>query len=57
MCEWEVLPNLHVVPLDDYRDHVGLPNCWCGPVEDDEVWMHNAMDQREKYETGELRPH
>lgn len=43
----------HVYPLEDLRDHVleGL-TCWCRPVMDDGVIVHNAMDRREEYETG-----
>lgn len=44
----------HVYPTNDLRDHVFSPKCWCKPVLDEEeggrLWVHNAMDQREKYE-------
>jgi hypothetical protein len=49
----------HVVPIGDLREHDALRTCWCLPVEDDEtpgLWIHNALDQREKYESGELKP-
>lgn len=52
MCE------IHIVPLDDLRDHEPEPDCWCRPEEDVEepgVWLHNAMDQRELYETGQRK--
>lgn len=45
----------HVVPIGDLRPHKSSKNCWCGPVQDEEepnVWVHNAMDQRETYEDG-----
>ena len=45
----------HVVPIGDLREHESLPTCWCKPVQDEEepnVWIHNAMDQRETYEDG-----
>lgn len=46
---------LHVVPTHDLRLHQLDPTCWCNPREDDEVagsWIHNAADQRERFETG-----
>lgn len=49
--------NTHVVPLQDLKPHsVGVP-CWCLPRPDGEepdVLIHNALDQRERYETGEI---
>ncbi len=54
------LETWHCYPVDDLREHVlEGGTCWCNPVPDaDEptVWVHNSMDGREKYETGELRP-
>jgi len=47
----------HCVPMDDLRDHRPTVMCWCRPVWDDGVWAHNAMDERERYETGELELH
>ena len=49
----------HVYPIKDLREHDtenGI-NCWCKPVldEDYEVIVHNSMDEREKYETGERK--
>lgn len=43
----------HIYPLNDLREHTtdGTP-CWCKPVEDGELIIHNAMDKREEYETG-----
>lgn len=44
-------PALHVVPLNDLRDHDDKPECWCQPVEcfdgDGCIWVHNSMDRRE----------
>lgn len=51
--------DLHVVPIDDLREHDLTMLCWCNPRRDHEeryVIGHNAMDQRERYETGEVRP-
>ena len=47
----------HIYPCEDLKPHVtdGTP-CWCNPTIDDEddIVIHNAMDQREKYEEGRL---
>ena len=47
-------PNdIHVTPVNDLRDHIDARDCWCRPrVEDDEIVIHNAMDERETYEQG-----
>jgi len=48
----------HVIPVDDYREHECSTDCWCKPKEDEDVydlWIHNALDQREFYERGERR--
>lgn len=48
----------HVVPINDLREHscdVDKP-CWCNPSNDDGVIVHNSMDGREKFETGERKP-
>jgi len=50
----------HVYPLNDLRDHiVEGRDCWCHPEYDEEhdVLIHNSLDGREKYETGELKEH
>ncbi len=47
----------HVYPLNDLREHDtenGL-SCWCHPQEDKGVIIHNSLDNREKYESGELK--
>jgi len=58
------MDTFHVFPVNDLREHVvdGWEEgrrCWCRPdaqeLEDRTLIVHNAMDQREKYETGELR--
>ncbi len=50
---------MHIYPVNDVRDHEteGKP-CWCAPTVDEEegVIIHNAMDGREAYETGERKP-
>ena len=49
---------LHVIPLNDLREHEVSPTCWCRPTPDEEhdVFVHHALDGREAYETGEKRP-
>lgn len=51
---------IHVVPLNDLREHVARIDCWCHPTPDEEepfVIIHHSLDQREKYESGELKEH
>jgi hypothetical protein len=51
---------VHLIPIDDLREHQLSASCWCRPRQDDQifvVFIHNALDQREKYESGELRKH
>lgn len=48
----------HVYPVNDYREHVIDPRveCWCRPVVDEDgIVLHNAMDGREKLESGEVK--
>jgi hypothetical protein len=49
--------RLHVVPVNDLREHIedGI-KCWCKPHEETGVIVHNSMDGREKFETGERKP-
>lgn len=50
----------HVYPVNDLREHVVEgPHCWCQPQWDEEhdILIHNSLDQREKYESGELKEH
>lgn len=46
---------IHIIPLDDLREHTTTADCWCHPVLDEEYgfYTHNSMDGRELYETGE----
>ena len=48
---------LHVYPLEDLREHEITTQCWCHPEvdEDDEICVHNALDGREAYESGERK--
>ena len=47
----------HVVPIDDLREHSMDSDkpCWCKPRTEEGVIIHNSMDRRELYETGELK--
>lgn len=45
----------HVMPIGDLREHKYSKECWCKPIYDEEVYVHNSMDEREKYETGERK--
>ena len=50
-----LLCDIHVIPLNDYREHEETEDCWCKPLRDDEeqrVVIHNALDGREEYENG-----
>ena len=52
---------LHVVPFCDLRDHDTESRgvCWCRPTIDDDgpgyIVVHNSLDGRERFETGERR--
>lgn len=48
--------GIHITTMDDYRPHDYTSKCWCRPVEDaaePDMWMHNSLDGREAFETGE----
>ncbi len=49
-----------MVPLNDLREHEANGSCWCKPTLDDEgsepIWIHNSLDGREAFETGERKP-
>ena len=54
---WAVMRNrynrfLHIVPMNDCREHEFDKTCWCRPeVDDDEDRItHHAMDGREAFE-------
>ena len=51
--------QVHVMPVQDLRDHEPSTSCWCHPTECDDqfdVYVHHALDGREQYENGELLP-
>jgi hypothetical protein len=48
----------HIIPLGDFKEHEVSRACWCHPrvhEEHPDVILHNAMDQRDKLERGEIR--
>lgn len=63
MTAWAVYPGdekvlCHVIPVADFREHELTGACWCHPrpsEDDDCVLLHNAMDQRDRLERGEIR--
>ena len=48
---------IHVLPVNDLREHEEKTECWCSPQHEyvgaGEVVIHNSMDGRELYERGE----
>jgi hypothetical protein len=48
------VPPIHVVPIDDIREHEEHEACWCAPRVESEgygvVIIHNSMDGRELVE-------
>lgn len=41
---------IHVIPLEDKREHELSLACWCFPTVDGHTLIHHALDCREKYE-------
>lgn len=49
------MTDVHVLPINDLREHKQSAACWCRPRRDEDeerVVIHNSMDQRETYEQG-----
>ena len=51
----------HVYPQNDLHEHeTEGEDCWCSPLVEYEgagkLVIHNSMDEREKFETGERKP-
>lgn len=58
MSDWSMTKQLHVMPLQDLREHEESDKCWCSPEIDPEwpmIVVHNSADRREKFETGERK--
>ena len=59
--EERVMGDVHVIPVNDLREHVSDgEECWCRPeieyVLGGSIITHHSMDRREEYETGERKP-
>jgi len=42
--------GIHVIPINDFREHRAASDCWCNPTADEEepsVIIHHALDKRE----------
>jgi len=49
----------HAMPAGDLREHEPTAECWCKPIQSEElpnVFVHTSMDGREAFETGERKP-
>lgn len=46
---------LNIIPINDLRNHIENEKCWCRPMEGNGFLIHNSMDGREKFETGERK--
>ena len=49
------MSDLHVIPLNDLREHEEIRQCWCGPrfneeISGDAVVVHNSAEGREHFE-------
>jgi hypothetical protein len=56
---WDVVryrdtSDVHVVPVNDTREHMDIRQCWCRPTLDEEaghvVVVHQSADGREYFE-------
>lgn len=56
--QWGIyeLDEIHVAPIGDMRSHEFSGACWCDPIIDDGLVIHNSADGREVYERGERLP-
>ena len=42
--------GIHIIPINDFREHRAASDCWCNPTADEEepsVIIHHALDKRE----------
>lgn len=44
------MSTIHVIPINDIREHEDSQDCWCHPNLENKVWIHNSMDGRELLE-------
>ena len=42
----------HILPINDLKPHIESKDCWCRPLVEDGICVHNSMDGREKHEKG-----
>jgi len=51
------MSDIHILPIDDLREHVELRQCPCRPRVDDvegtAIVVHNSYDGREYFEGGD----
>jgi len=50
---WKV-DGTYVYPVNYLREHA-VTDCWCSPVDDDGIVVHNSLDGREMYERGDRK--
>ncbi len=47
---WQVIEkndSVHVIPVNDLKEHTPYADCKCGTSYKDGVYIHNAYDERE----------
>lgn len=42
---------IHILPINDLKEHEQTKNCWCGPRDKDLLIIHNSLDGRERFES------
>ncbi len=54
---------VHIVPVNDLKEHDATMECWCQPTLDDgedwgheKIFVHHSADGREAFETGLRKP-
>lgn len=55
MSDLTIQGLIHVIPINDLREHIEDTSCWCRPTPADDnaaVIIHHSMDRREEYEQG-----
>ena len=53
---WLITEALHVMPLNDLREHTEDTECWCDPTDDGEIVVHHSADNREAFEARNRKP-
>ena len=48
--------DIHVMPINDWREHQQSRTCWCHPEDDEGIIIHKSIDGREDFETGKRLP-